>query len=155
MIAQVSDSSPALRAATIAFDGGSRGNPGKGYGSFTFSLKRKPGEKRTRFDGDEPRVIRLYWGADMTNNEAEYETLICALKEFLAYLEKRKEDPKGIALEIQGDSRLVINQVKGEWKAHEKRLAERRDTVRDLLSRFGQYRLVYQPRVKSVALFGH
>lgn len=155
MTAQVSGSAPALRAATIVFDGGSRGNPGEGYGSFTFVLKRKAGEERTRSDAGKTGVIRLSLGANMTNNEAEYDTLIYALRLFLAHLEERKEDPKGIALEIQGDSRLVIKQVSGEWKAHEKRLAKRRDTVRELLSRFGQYRLVYQPRARSVALFGH
>ncbi len=153
MTAQVLNSPPALRAATIIFDGGSHGNPGEGYGSFTFSLERKTGKRRAKRDKTE--VTRLHLGADVTNNEAEYDTLIHALREFLAYLEQEKEDPKGIALEIRGDSRLVINQVSGEWKAREKRLAERRDTVRDLLSRFGQYRLVHQPRTKSVALFGH
>ena len=57
---------------TIIFDGGSRGNPGEGYGSY---------ELRTRA---ERQIERLTFGDHVTNNEAEYRTLIAALRDVLA-----------------------------------------------------------------------
>jgi len=54
---------------TITFDGGSLGNPGKGYGSYELRTA-------TQTKGD---VIRKEFGDRQTNNEAEYKTLIAAL----------------------------------------------------------------------------
>jgi ribonuclease HI len=55
-----------------------------------------------------------------TNNEAEYTALIRLLEEAVA---------RGLAkLDIRGDSRLVVCQVRGEWKInfpHLRALAER------------------------------
>ncbi|MCC7352882.1 MAG: ribonuclease HI family protein [Anaerolineae bacterium] len=154
MISQPPEASP-LRTVIIVFDGGSRGNPGEGYGSFILDLRRKPGEKKAHRGSRKPGSISVFLGEDMTNNEAEYDTLLYALKTLLTALDMQKEDPKGVALEIRGDSLLVINHVTGEWKAREERLAKRRDQVRNLLARFGQYHLVHQPRAQSVALLGH
>jgi hypothetical protein len=49
----------------------------------------------------------------------------------------------------------VLRQVRGEWKAKDERMRRRRDMVRSLLSRFGGYRLVEQPREESVKVLGH
>ncbi|MCA1724786.1 MAG: hypothetical protein LC748_11165 [Thermomicrobia bacterium] len=46
---------------TIIFDGGARGNPGEGYGSY---------ELRT---GTHREIVRLTFGNNVTNNEAEYQ----------------------------------------------------------------------------------
>src|SRR5207248_1504292 len=53
----------------VVFDGGSRGNPGQGYGSF---MVQSPNRK--------PVVKRLEFGDNYTNNQAEYESMIEALK---------------------------------------------------------------------------
>jgi len=45
--------------------------------------------------------------------------------------------------------------VRGEWKAKNERMRQRRDIVRSQLSRFGGYRLVEQPREESVRVLGH
>ncbi len=128
----------------IVFDGGSEGNPGFGYGSY--AVIARDGRRRVR---------RLDLGDDMTNNEAEYDTLIAALEDVSERVETSGKRPADFTLEVRGDSNLVLRQVRGEWKAKEERMRRRRDVVRSLLSRFGGYRLVEQPREESVRLLGH
>lgn len=125
----------------IVFDGGSRGNPGVGYGSYAV------------FDGTRPgQVQRLEFPEPMTNNEAEYQTLIAGL----AALGDRLGGSAGQrSLEVRGDSQLVIQQVLGNWKAKDERMRALRDRVRAGLRRFGKWRLVTQPREDSVRVLGH
>ena len=52
----------------VVFDGGSRGNPGQGYGSY---MVQSPGRK--------PVVKRAEFGPNYTNNQAEYESLLACL----------------------------------------------------------------------------
>jgi ribonuclease HI len=128
----------------IVFDGGSEGNPGFGYGSYAVIAR----------DGRQ-RVRRLDFGDDMTNNEAEYDTLIAVLEDVSERVEASGKRPVDFTIEVRGDSNLVLRQVRGEWKAKNERMRHRRDIVRSLLSRFGGYRLVEQPREESVKLLGH
>lgn len=128
----------------IIFDGGSEGNPGFGYGSYAVITR----------DGRQ-RVRRLDFGDDMTNNEAEYDTLIAALEDVSARLDAAGKRPADFSLEVRGDSSLVLRQVRGDWKAKDERMRRRRDMVRSLLARFGGYRLVEQPREESVKVLGH
>lgn len=128
----------------ILFDGGSKGNPGQGYGSYLLAW---PGEKG--------QIVRLHFGEGVTNNEAEYDTLIAALEAVLKRLESAGAEPKSARMDIRGDSLLVINQILGEWKCNERRLQERRDRVLALLNRFRAYRLTHQPREQSVRALGH
>ena len=128
----------------IVFDGGSEGNPGFGYGSY--AVIARDGRKRVR---------RLDFGDDMTSNEAEYDTLIAALEDVSERVESVVKRPAEFTVEVRGDSRLVLRQVRGEWKAKDERMRRRRDIVRSLLSRFGGYRLVEQPREESVKVLGH
>ncbi len=128
----------------IVFDGGSRGNPGEGYGSFALDW---PGYKR--------EVIQLTFGDQATNNEAEYDTLIGALETVRDRMLARQIDPGSAILSIWGDSLLVCNQVQGEWACKEPRLQARLKTVTDLLSGFGESELHHHPREKSVEILGH
>jgi ribonuclease HI len=128
----------------IVFDGGSEGNPGIGYGSY--AVRSRDGRQRVR---------RLDFGDDMTSNEAEYDTLIAALEDVSERVEVAGKRPPDFTIEVRGDSRLVLRQVRGEWKAKNERMRYRRDIVRSLLSRFGGYRLVEQPREESVKVLGH
>lgn len=128
----------------IIFDGGSQGNPGLGYGSY--AVITREGRQRVR---------RLDFEDDMTNNEAEYDTLIAALKDISDQVASSGKDPADLCLEVRGDSALVLNQVRGDWKAKNPRMRHRRDLVRSLLSRFAGYRLVEQPREESVKVLGH
>jgi ribonuclease HI len=128
----------------IVFDGGSEGNPGFGYGSYAVITR-----------DERQRIRRLDFEDDMTNNEAEYDTLIAALVDVSERIEAAGKRPADFTLEVRGDSRLVLRQVRGEWKATDERMRQRRDNVRSLLSRFGGYRLVEQSREESVKVLGH
>lgn len=128
----------------IIFDGGSKGNPGEGYGSYAL-----------RWPGSQPQVVRLRFGNRVTNNEAEYDTLIAALEGVLKRLRDQGADPKTARLDIRGDSLLVINQVLGQWKAKEERLQGRRNRVRDLLKAVGSWQLRHHDRKHSVNALGH
>jgi len=83
----------------LQFDGGSRGNPGlAGYGFVIFG----PGDRKKIVEKGE-RIIYA------TNNVAEYEGLIAGL----AWAAE-----KGIMnLVVEGDSMLIIEQLKGNYKA--------------------------------------
>lgn len=129
----------------LVFDGGSRGNPGWGYGSYAI----------TRVLDGAQRLERLQLGDGYTSNEAEYDTLIAALHDLLQRIEQAGRQPQEFSLEVRGDSALVINQVLGTWKAQEPRMKERRDRCRRLLTRFGAVQLKAQPREESVRLLGH
>ena len=125
----------------IVFDGGSRGNPGPGYGSYAV------------FDGTQAgQVQRLEFPHSMTNNEAEYLTLIAALA---ALAERLGPLAEKRSLEVRGDSQLVIQQVVGHWKAKDERMRSLRDQARARLRKFGKWRLVSQPREDSVRVLGH
>lgn len=79
-------------------DGASRGNPGLGGLGFVIYDPQKQ-----LIDGD-----GAYLGNLITNNEAEYKSLIAALKKCLALKIDR--------VHVYMDSMLVTQQVKGLWK---------------------------------------
>lgn len=128
----------------IIFDGGSRGNPGQGYGSYAL-----------RWPGIPEQKIRLQFGNQVTNNEAEYDTLIAALEGVIKRLRDGGADPATARLDVRGDSLLVINQVLGKWQAKEERLQVRRDRIRQLLKAFGGWQLNHHGRANSVEVLGH
>ena len=125
----------------IVFDGGSLGNPGRGYGSFR--LRRR--------DAPWSQAVRLEFGPRVTNNEAEYRALIAALEAAAA----AAGDPGRTSLEVLGDSQLVLNQLRGRWKVRAENLRAHHARARALLDRFAAVRLTWQPRAESVALLGH
>ena len=129
----------------VVFDGGSLGNPGKGYGSYVL----------IRCDTGQRRIERVEFPEAMTNNEAEYRTLIEALRSLLARIREHGKDPALYRVEIRGDSKLVVNQINGTWKAQSPRMRTLRDESRNLLEQFGFYRLIQHPREYSVRLLGH
>ncbi|MCS7220519.1 MAG: ribonuclease HI family protein [Anaerolineae bacterium] len=139
-----SEAQHAEPALVVIFDGGSVGNPGPGYGSYAFL-----------WPGQVPEVHRLCLGPQMTNNEAEYETLNAALEALLQRLESMGQDPARVRLEVRGDSQLVINQLSGRWRVRNDRLRQRWLKAQVLLQRFGQIVLQHQPRSWSVAVLGH
>lgn len=128
----------------VIFDGGSRGNPGQGYGSYAL-----------RWPGQAQQIVQLRFGDRVTNNEAEYDTLIAALEAILKRLQEHGATPATARIDVRGDSLLVINQVKGKWEAKEPRLQSRRDRVRGLLRQFGGWQLTHHDREQSVKTLGH
>jgi len=128
----------------VIFDGGSKGNPGLGYGSYALEW---PGFPR--------QIAQLQFGDRVTNNEAEYDTLIAALEAIVKRLKESGADTRTARLDIWGDSLLVISQIKGDWKVNKAELLSRRDQARTLLALFGQARLTHHDREKSVEVLGH
>jgi ribonuclease HI len=128
----------------VIFDGGSRGNPGQGYGSYAL-----------RWPGQAQQIVQLRFGDRVTNNEAEYDTLIAALEAILKRLQDTGASPAAARLEVRGDSLLVVNQVTEMWECKEARLQVRRDRARSLLEKFGYWRLLHHGREQSVRTLGH
>lgn len=135
-------SSPAPREFDIVFDGGSLGNPGKGYGSYEIT---SAGEIVKT-----PK--RLEFGDRITNNQAEYMTLIEALR-WLS--DKLGDDRKQATVRIHGDSRLVVNQVNGTWKVKHANMIPLVEDVQKLFKEFGDCTIEWHPRAKSVERLGH
>ncbi len=128
----------------IVFEGGSRGNPGQGYGRYALDW---PGHPR--------QIVQLNFGHQVTNNEAEYDTLIAGLEAVRKRMLEQKIDPESVRLSIWGDSQLVCNQVRGGWRCKEPRLQLRLKEARALLNEFGNASLNLHPREKSVEILGH
>jgi ribonuclease HI len=128
----------------IVFDGGSKGNPGPSFGSYYIEP----------WAGDKAVLERLSFGAG-TNNEAEYMSLSAALRSLLAFLAGKGQHPSSVAVEIRGDSQLVLRQVKMEWKAKDSRMRTLRDEVLRQLAGFGDVSLIEQPREETVKRLGH
>ncbi len=156
----------------ILFDGGSLGNPGKGYGSYALKnnlakVDLQPTMKSKKPAHTQPeasvgrqasqgwQITRLNFGDNTTNNEAEYATLMQALDDLQSQIERADRLPQEISIEIRGDSTLVINQISGEWKAKDDRMRSLRDAVRKQIARFKSNRLVQHPREESVKVLGH
>jgi ribonuclease HI len=129
----------------IVFDGGSRGNPGQGYGSYALR-RNEDGRLRKR---------RLRLGDQVTSNQAEYQTLIAALEDLIDTIHKARRSPRDFSVEIRGDSRLVMHQLDGSWKTKSLNLMELRDRVEDLMTQMRSVELVWQPRNESVRILGH
>lgn len=109
---------------TATFDGGVRGgNPGS-YACAAVLY----------FDGyPTPLEKALYLGDSGTSNEAEYEGLILALE--------TAQKAGATDLIIRSDSRLVVEQVLGNWRVKESRLKPLRDRAVQLASQIGSVRI--------------
>jgi ribonuclease HI len=70
---------------------------------------------------------------DYTNNMAEYEALILGLRVLKELGAKR--------IAVHGDSKLIINQVKGIYQSKHPRLRAYKNLVLDLLEEFSEYNL--------------
>ena len=82
------------------------------------------------------KSLRL--GFSATNNEAEYETLL----EGIFMVQKMG----GKAVKMFSDSRLVVDQVKGELEARDERIQGYLSQARHLQSRFESFNLLHVPR---------
>lgn len=126
----------------IVFDGGSKGNPGPGYGSFEIHRNGQ------LFD----RKLEVPFGDRLTNNQAEYMSLIRGLK---AVIEHPEIDTLKAEIIIKGDSQLVIKQLNGEWKVKNANMQPLWAEARGLLTEVGKWQAVWHDRSNSVKILGH
>ncbi|GMP46078.1 hypothetical protein CsSME_00014370 [Camellia sinensis var. sinensis] len=72
-------------------------------------------------------------GFPASNNEAEYEALLAGLRSALRM--------KASALMVFSDSKLVVNQVSGEYEARDERMAKYQALVRAEIKKFDAIRV--------------
>lgn len=106
-----------MEKVIVNFDGGSRGNPGPA------------GIAAVAMDADGEIVAeRSGTIGDATNNVAEYRALLLAIQ-----LAKELEADE---VELIGDSKLIVEQVRGNWKVKQEHLrplhTKAKDALRDL-----------------------
>jgi len=118
-------------SVVIYTDGGARGNPGPA-GAGAVILK----------DGAVIAEIKKYLGPIQTNNWAEYEAVVLAL-------EKAKQLGLTGDIEFRLDSKLVVEQLMGNWKIKEPTLKPQVAKVKALLPDFGIVRFGYVPREEN------
>lgn len=93
-----------MKKIIIYTDGGSRGNPGPAAIGVVFcNEKSQPIKKYSEYLGDK-----------FTNNEAEYQAVIFALKKFKASFGKKLA--KNSEVEIRSDSEFLVKQLNSQYK---------------------------------------
>lgn len=117
-------------------DGGSRGNPG-------------PAAIGAVIKDAEGNIIKKYGEqiGKKTNNEAEYASIIFALKKIKRLFGKKQT--KNIEVAIKMDSKLVVSQLNGEFKIKEKDLMPLFIEVWNLKTEFKRIEFSAVPREKN------
>lgn len=116
-----------MTEATIHFDGGGQ-SPGPVVSSCVVEVDGSTHEDVKRF-------------AEGTHNVAEYEALMLGLR--LAHEHGARR------VTVRGDSRLVVNQVNGEWKVKDPKLQVLRAQAVELLARFESWDVGWIPRKEN------
>ncbi|PIQ75353.1 MAG: hypothetical protein COV84_01725 [Candidatus Portnoybacteria bacterium CG11_big_fil_rev_8_21_14_0_20_40_15] len=120
----------------IYTDGGARGNPG-------------PAAIGVVLCDEKGTVIKKYSEAigEATNNEAEYQAVIFALKKIKQLW--RKEEIKKSQIEMRLDSELVAKQLSHEYKIKESNIQPLFLKVWNLMLDFGEIKFVAIAREKN------
>lgn len=128
---------------TVICDGGCEPNPGKMYGSWQVIDRQgnKSGGSQKFGSG--------------TNNVAEYRSLILALESIVAKLEKSGLSPAAFMVRCWSDSKLIVNQLNGDWAIRDSKLRELNLETTTLLKKFKNWRIDWQPREETVKVLGH
>lgn len=116
-----------MRKITIHTDGGSRGNPGPAAIGVVIN-----GREYSEQIGK------------ATNNEAEYQAVIFALKKAKALYGKKTI--KTAEVEIRSDSELLTKQLNGEYKVLEPKIQQLFLAVWNLKVDFGRVKFILVPR---------
>lgn len=121
-----------INTIIIYTDGGSRGNPGPAaIGVWIETLNKKYGE-----------VI-----GEATNNDAEYQALIFALKKTKALLGKQKA--KQASLECRLDSELIVKQLNHIYKITKENTQRYFIETWNLMLDFGEVTFTHVPREQN------
>jgi probable phosphoglycerate mutase len=131
----------------IVFDGGSRGCYGcghLGYGSY-----------RITYPDGTNEVTRLSFGNNVTNNEAEYRSLIASMEGVRVAMIGLGKNPHMCKVTARGDSLLVVKQVNGLCHTRAPHLILLCNTARELAQSFGEFVLLWHRRENSVSILGH
>ena len=113
----------------LRFDGCSKGNPGlAGSGAVIY------------YNNSEIWSKSIFVGKNNTNNEAEYTGLIIGLEEAV----QMKID----SLQVEGDSLLVIKQMRGEYKVKSEKLIKLYEKAKEYEKMIGkiEYNHIYREK---------
>ncbi len=110
----------------VYFDGAARGNPGPAAVGYVLVS----GDGIVAEGGE--RIGRT------TNNRAEYEALIRGLEVAVDYGYD--------AVEVRGDSELIVRQIRGQYDTNDPDLRECRVRARELLREFDEWTIEHVPR---------
>jgi ribonuclease HI len=143
-VAEEEEQQPELMELAVVFDGGSRGNPGQGYGAY---LVQSPGRK--------PVIKRVEFGDNYTNGQAEYESLIACLQYIIERLTATNRVPAQVALDIKSDSESLVNQLQGNYKVKDAGVRQRHARALELLEEFGAWIITLHSREEGAELLGH
>lgn len=80
------------------------------------------------------------WSDDASNNVAEYSAILRALE----WLDENKQHDSHIV--IRGDSKLIVSQLRGEYKVKSLRIVELHHKAKRLLSKFGNLQIEWVDR---------
>lgn len=114
----------------VNIDGGSKGNPGPA--AIGVIIKNKEKKEYSKFIGE------------TTNNEAEYQALIFALKKIKSLYGKKKI--KDFEVEVYSDSELLVKQLRGEYKIVDEKIQSLFLKAWNLKLNFGQVKFKLIPR---------
>jgi ribonuclease H / adenosylcobalamin/alpha-ribazole phosphatase len=119
-------------ALVVEADGGSRGNPGPaGYGALVH-------------DPVTGEVLAEVWDSlgTTTNNVAEYSGLVAGLR-------AAAELAPGADVEVRMDSRLVVEQMSGNWQIKDANLRSLARSAQDQARQLGRVSYVWVPRDRN------
>jgi ribonuclease HI len=133
----------------VHFDGGCRPtNPGNKYGSYEVLLDGRRIFKASR--------VEFGWG---TNNEAEFDALIAALKFIEQDLRSGGIKSRTYSVKLYTDSMIVHNRIarrNGKSKGEAgRRMSALTQTCLSYLGQFKQHEILWNGRNANVRRFGH
>jgi ribonuclease HI len=131
--------SPRKLSIHVSFDGGARGNPGvAGAGAEVIIcyLSKKSTEPPER----KKVHIREFVGMHATNNQAEYQGVLSGMRQtlievndFIQRYDLTRESC-AVTIVVQGDSDLIIKQLKGIYNCNHKNLKPYHKQVKNIIS---------------------
>ncbi|VFQ71993.1 unnamed protein product [Cuscuta campestris] len=92
-----------------------------------------------------PEGFKAYYSVrfrfKVSNNEAEYEALLCGLRLAASLKDER--------IQVRCDSKLIVGHVTREFEAKDERMKKYRDAALELLKAFGAYQIEQVPREEN------
>lgn len=90
----------------------------------------------------------------MTNNEAEYRTLIAGLKDLTDRIQRAGKSPSDYSLLVHTDAQLLVGQLTQGWQVKAANLRPLVDEAAALIRAIGRCDLVKVPRDEIVRVLG-
>jgi len=126
-----------MKKFIIYTDGGSRGNPGQaGIGVVICNEKEQ-----------ELKKFGEYLGDHLTNNEAEYQAVIFALRKFKALFGKKLAE--NTEIEVRSDSEFMVSQLNAEYKVLDEKIQKLFLELWNLRLDFEKIKFKHIPREKN------